>query len=58
MAARGTRGVRRLTLVAASLAVGMMSTAPPARAQNATWLVSPGSGDFHDLATPADCAFC
>jgi autotransporter-associated beta strand protein len=50
VAARGTRGVRRLTLVAASLAIGMMSTAPLARAQNATWLVSPGSGDFNTAA--------
>jgi len=48
MATRGIRGVRRLTL--ASLAIGMMSTAPSARAQNASWLVSPGSGDFNTAA--------
>ena len=47
MATRGIRGARHLTLAAASLAVGMMSVAPLARAQNATWLVSPGSGDFN-----------
>ena len=50
MATWGIRGARRLTLLAASLAIGMMSTAPPARAQNATWLASPGSGDFNTAA--------
>ena len=39
-----------MTLLAASLAIGMMSTAPPARAQNATWLASPGSSDLNTAA--------
>ena len=50
MAAQGTLGVRRLTLVAASMAIGMMSLAASARAQNAIWLASPGSGDFNTAA--------